>query len=126
MATIYTAPSMSFVDNFINAAKYRDQRTDASNQRMMQGMEGLVRGAGEAYKWQKRKNILDEADDLDAREKEILAEIARLKNERNAEASDNMSAIMQSSGWKGVPYPYEQKDEFVAPKGLGILKKEYL
>ncbi len=125
---IYTAPNMNFIDSYVNAAKYRDERRDKSNQQMMEGVVNLVKGGADAYKWQERKNILNKADELDKREKEILAEIEKLKAERDTEAKDNMSAIMAGTGWKGTPYPYAPKaDEFVAPKvGVGIFKKELL
>lgn len=126
---VYTAPNMSFLDSYVNAAKYRDERTDKRNQQMMEGVTNLVKGGAEAYKWQQRKNILGKADELDRREKEILAEIERLKAERDTEAKDNMSAIMQGTGWKGTPFPYNppKEDDFVAPKvGVGIFRKELL
>ena len=130
MASIYTAPGTSFIDNFVNAAKYRDQRTDASNQRLMQGMEGLVKGGVEAGKWQARDNIIEKKKALEAREKEIEAELDRLRSARSAQASTNMDAIMQSGAWKGIPYPYEapaeEDDVFVAPRGIGIFRKELL
>lgn len=119
---------MNFIDSYVNAAKYRDERRDKSNQQMMEGILNLVKGGADAYKWQERKNILNKADELDKREKEILAELEKLKAERDTEAKDNMSAIMAGTGWKGTPYPYApQSDEFVAPKvGVGIFKKELL
>lgn len=129
MASIYTAPGTSFIDNFVNAAKYRDQRTDASNQRLMQGMEGLVKGGVEAGKWQARDNIIEKKKALEAREKEIEAELDRLRSARSEQASTNLGAIMQSGTWKGIPYPYEAPEEddvFVAPKGIGIFRKELL
>lgn len=124
--SIYTAPQMNFIDTYTNAAKYRDQRTSDANKLMMQGMEGLVKGGAEAYKWQQRKNITDKLSKLDAREKEILDEIERIKAGRSAANASNLDAIMGSTGWKGVPYPYEEKDEFVMPQGIGIFKKELL
>lgn len=129
---IYTKPNMSFIDTYTNAAKYRDQRTADANKLMMQGVENLVKGGAEAYKWQERKDLKDKLSKLDAREKEILDEIERIKAGRSAGMSSNMEAIMQSTGWKGVPFPYsapveEKNDSFVAPQvGLGIFKKELL
>lgn len=122
--SVYTAPSMSFIDTYLNAANHMDDRRDASNKALLEGTANLVKGGAEAYKWQQRKNIVDEAAELDAKEKELVAEIERLKNERNDEASDNMAAIMKASGWKGTPYPYQ--DTFTPPTGVGIYKKELL
>ena len=126
---VYTAPNMSFLDSYVNAAKYRDERTDKKNQQLMEGVTNLVKGGAEAYKWQQRKNILDKAGELDRREKEILEELNRLKGERVLDTRDNMAAIMQSTGWKGTPFPYNppKEDDFNAPKvGVGIFKKELL
>lgn len=61
---IYTAPNMSFLDSYVNAAKYRDERTDKRNQQMLEGVTNLVKGGAEAYKWQERKNILSKKDEL--------------------------------------------------------------
>lgn len=125
--SIYTAPTTSFIDTYTNAAKYRDARTDAANKRLMDGMTSLIKGSADAYKWQQRKNIVDEMDDLDKREKAILEELEKLKAERDNTAQSNMTAIMQSRGWKGIPYPYSNKaDDFVSPVGLGVYKKELL
>lgn len=126
---IYTAPSMSFIDTYINSANKLDERRDKSNQALLEGTANLVKGGAEAYKWQQRKNIADEADELDKREKEILAELADLKANRRIDTQNNMSAILDNSYWKGLPYPYAPKaewqgipykfdpkaDEFVAP-----------
>lgn len=124
---VYTAPNMSFLGSFVNAAKYRDARTADSNRRMMEGVGNLVKGGADAYKWQQRKDILDKAGQLEAREKEIMAEIERLKAEKTEKAVPTMDAVMTATGWKGIPFPadakQEQKDEFVAPVGLGILKR---
>lgn len=124
---VYTAPNMSFLDSYVNAAKYRDERTDRKNQQLMEGVTNLVKGGAEAYKWQERKDILGKAEELDRREKEILAEIERLKNEKSEKAVPTMDAVMAATGWKGIPFPadakQEQKDAFVAPVGLGILKR---
>lgn len=125
---IYTAPNMSFLDSYVNAAKYRDERTDRKNQQLMEGVTNLVKGGAEAYKWQERKDILDKAGELDRREKEILAEIERLKAEKNEKAVPTMDSVMAATGWKGIPFPLDakaekQEDEFVAPVGLGIYKR---
>lgn len=128
---IYTAPNMNFIDSYVNAAKYRDERRDKSNQQMMEGVLNLVKGGADAYKWQERKDILNKADELDKREKEILAEIEKLKAEKTEKAVPTMDSVMAVSGWKGVPFPASAKeepkeDEFVAPVGLGIYKRGLL
>lgn len=75
---IYTKPNMSFIDTYTNAAKYRDQRTADANKLMMQGVENLVKGGAEAYKWQERKNIANQKDELVKKLEELKAERDRL------------------------------------------------
>lgn len=124
---VYTAPSVSFIDTYINTAKDRDSRTDARKSQWFDGILSGVKGGVDAYKWQQRKNILDRAGELDRREKEILAELARLKGERINDPKDNIGAIMQNTNWRGIPFPYKpEAEEFVTPKGIGIYKKELL
>ena len=123
MASIYTAPGMGFIDSYVNAAKYLDQRGDERTKQIFQGAENLTRGGMEAYKWQVRKNLADEAEELANREKEIQAELDRLRSEQGSQMSDNMAAIMKETGWKGTPYPYNADDEFVPPVGLGIFPR---
>lgn len=124
---VYTAPNMNFISTYIDGAKARDQKNAENRRMMLEGAGNLVKGGVEAYKWQQRKNILDKADDLSNREKDILAELEKLKSERDNEAKSNMSAIMAGTNWKGTPYKYgEQADDFKAPVGIGIYKKEYL
>lgn len=128
MASIYTAPGTGFIDSYVNAAKYLDQRGDERTKQIFQGAENLTKGGMEAYKWQVRKNIADEAEKLANKEKELQAELDRLRGEKGAQMSDTMSAIMNDTGWKGMPFPYSPgEDQFVAPRpGIGIMKKELL
>lgn len=76
MASIYTAPSTSFIDSYINAAKYLDERGDERTKQIFQGAENLVRGGADAYKWQVRKNIADEQEQL-------MQQLNALKAERD-------------------------------------------
>lgn len=119
---VYTAPTMSFIDTYINSAKDADSRTDAKKSQWLDGILNGVKGGVDAYKWQQRKNIVSKAEELDRREKEILEELDRLKSERNADAQSNMGAIMQESNWKGVPF---RRSEMAQP-GIGIYRKELL
>ncbi len=75
---VYTAPNMSFLDSYVNAAKYRDERTDKKNQQLMEGVTNLVKGGAEAYKWQERKDILSKKDELMKQLQEKKDELARL------------------------------------------------
>ena len=119
---VYTAPSVSFIDTYINTAKDRDSRTDARKSQWFDGILSGVKGGVDAYKWQQRKNILDKAGELDRREKEIIEELDKLKGERDREAQSNMSAIMSETNWKGVPF---KRSEMAQP-GIGIYRKELL
>lgn len=126
---IYTAPTMSFINTYMDAARYRDENTRNAKKEYIEGMGNLVKGGGEAYKWQKRKDILDKAGELDAREKEILEELARLKGEKQEAMPDNVTAALKANpGWQGVPYalPGKEEDDFVVPAGLGILRRDLL
>ena len=92
---IYTAPSMNFIDTFVNAANKRDERAKARTADYMEGMKGLVQGGVDAYKWQQRKHILDKKEDL-------LRELEELKAEReslmNAGPGKSMNLDMIMNG----------------------------
>lgn len=122
---VYTAPNFSFIDAFTNGAKYIDDKRKAQQDQFMQGLGMLGKGAGDAWKWQQRKEA---ADKLEAMQKELAAlkqERENLISEKSSQASDYLGSIMNSTGWQGVPYPYEQNQP--APTaGVGILKKELL
>lgn len=125
---VYTAPTMSFIDTYINAARDNTTRADQRRKDWFEGLTNLGKAGVDSYKFQKRKEILDRADELDRREKEILAEIERLKGERDSEAQGNIQAIMQNTDWRGIPYPYKpEADGFESPRGVvGIYRKELL
>lgn len=76
MASIYTAPGTGFIDSYVNAAKYLDQRGDERTKQIFQGAENLTKGGMEAYKWQVRKNIADEQEQL-------MQQLNALKAERD-------------------------------------------
>lgn len=93
--SIYTAPSNSFIDTFMNAAKYRDQRTADENRQMMEGVGNIVKGGTNAYLWQKRKNALDGLDSLEAEKAKLLSELDMLTGDQNRVGSTaNFNAIM--------------------------------
>ena len=82
--------------------------------------------AAKAYQDLKGK-IMTATDELRQRP-EIMAEIERLKAEKNEKAVPTMDSVMAATGWKGIPFPLDakaekQEDEFVAPVGLGIFKR---
>ena len=74
--SVYTAPSMSFIDTYLNAANHMDDRRAASNKALLEGTTNLVKGGAEAYKWQQRKNIVDEQEQL-------MQQLNALKAERD-------------------------------------------
>ena len=108
---IYTAPSMSFIDSFTNAAKYRDARRDASNKQMMEGVSNLVKGIGDAYKFQQRKNTLDKVDELKKREAELMSQIEMLQGlsdtQDYAGSKSNMDAILGGLDWNTMPHTFK-------------------
>lgn len=65
---VYTAPNFSFIDAFTNGAKYIDDKRKAQQDQFMQGLGMLGKGAGEAWKWQQRKEA---ADELERMQKEL-------------------------------------------------------
>ena len=124
---VYTAPNFSFIDAFTNNAKDLDERTKRKTDDIMNGMAGLVKGGGEAWKWQQRKNAADEFENMQKELAKLQAERDQLLSEKQS-LTPSMDAIMQKTGWAGVPYPYQpqQQQAAQAPVGLGVFKKELL
>lgn len=82
---IYTAPNNSFIDRFMEAARYRDSRTDQSKKDWIEGTAKMVGAGVDATKWQFRKNALDEYKTLQDRLEKLKAErdgLMKLRNER--------------------------------------------
>ena len=93
--SIYTAPSTSFIDTFMNAAKYRDQRTADENKQMMEGIGNVAKGATNAYMWQQRKNALKGLDALNDEETKLWSELEMLTGDQGEVGSTaNFNAIM--------------------------------
>ena len=93
--SIYTAPSTSFIDTFMNAAKYRDQRTADENKQMMEGIGNVTKGATNAYLWQQRKNALKGLDALNDEESKLWSELEMLTGDQGEVGSTaNFNAIM--------------------------------
>jgi uncharacterized small protein (DUF1192 family) len=111
--SVYNAPSFSFIDAFSQAAKYSDDKTDARKKDWMEGFGAGIKGGVDAYKWQQRKNVLEDnknkMKELDAREAAILAEIEQLKTGRDYKGSKrNFDAIMAGIDWNQLnKYPTE-------------------
>lgn len=122
---VYSAPNFSFIEAFTNNAKSLDDKTEKRYKDTMEGFASMAKGAGDAWKWQQRKEA---ADKLEAMQKELAAlkqERENLISEKSSQASDYLGSIMNSTGWQGVPYPYEQNQPAPAA-GVGIYKKELL
>lgn len=93
--SIYTAPSTSFIDTFMNAAKYRDQKTADENRQMMEGIGNVAKGATNAYLWQQRKNALKGLDALNDEESKLWSELEMLTGDQGEVGSTaNFNAIM--------------------------------
>jgi hypothetical protein len=73
---VYTAPNFSFIDAFTNGAKYIDDQRKAQQDQFMQGLGMLGKGAGDAWKWQQRKEAADELE-------RMKQELAKLQEERD-------------------------------------------
>lgn len=105
--SIYTAPSTSFIDSFMNAARYRDERTAAENKQLMEGVSNLIKGGADAYKWQQRKNILKNKEELQKQIEALMAERERLSSGVDyAGSSRNFDAIMNGMDWNLMPRVY--------------------
>lgn len=106
---IYKSPNMSFIDAFRDAARYRDANTLNAKKEYIEGMGNLVKGGAEAYKWQKRKDILDQQSKLDDEEKRIREELELLRSGKDfAGSRRNFDAIMAGLDWNMMPKIYKQ------------------
>lgn len=105
---IYTAPSMSFVDTYINAAKQRDANREAEHKKLVEGITNLATAGANAYKWQKRKDILDKMGNLDDEESRLRSELAMLTGERDGVGSRrNFDAIINGLDYNQLPKVYK-------------------
>ena len=82
---VYTAPSTSFIDTFIDGAQKLDDRTQKRYDSFMGGMSNAVKGGMDAWKWQQRKNAADELE-------QMQAELAQLQAQR-----DQLAGVSGSS-----------------------------
>ena len=80
---IYTAPNNSYIDRFMEAARYRDSRTGQSKRDWIEGMGKMVGAGVDATKWQMRKNALDEQETLKRKLEALKAERDELVKRRN-------------------------------------------
>lgn len=108
---IYKAPDNSFLGSYMDSARDQIARGDQRNKNYISGTGDLVKGAAEAYKYYKRGQILDKDEDLAQREQEIVAELSKLKAQRDAGAKKSyMESILSRPGWEGVPYKTPQPE----------------
>lgn len=108
---IYTAPTMSFIDTYTNAAKYRDARTADANKQMMEGIGNLVKSGSDMYKFQQRKNALSKMDELKKREAELMAQIELITEQSATQdyagSKSNMDAILSGLDWNQLPHTFK-------------------
>lgn len=105
---IYSAPSMSFIDTYMNAAKNRDARVAEQNRQLQEGMDNLVKAGANAYLFNKREDMLNKMLNLDDEE-------ARLRNELNMltgatagiGSRSNFDAIMNGMDYNLMPRVYK-------------------
>jgi hypothetical protein len=98
---------MSFVDTFINAAKQRDANREAESRKLMEGITGMVTGGANAYKWKKRKDLLDAMGNLEDEESRLRSELAMLTGEQDSAGSRrNFDAIMSGLDYNQLPKVY--------------------
>lgn len=99
---------MSFIDSYVNAAKYRDEKTRNAKKEYIEGMGDLVKGGAEAYKFTKRKEALDKMAALDDEEKRLMAELRQLQGDSDYVGSrSNMDAILNGLDWNLMPKMYK-------------------
>lgn len=105
---IYTAPSMSFVDTYVNAAKQRDANRESENKKLMEGLANMATGGVNAYKWQKRKDLLDKMGNLEDEESRLRSELAMLTGEQDGTGSRrNFDAIINGLDFNLLPKVYK-------------------
>ena len=95
MPGIYTAPSMSFIETYMNAAKEMDRKREANNKAMNEGIGNIVKGGANAFMWQQRKNALNKMDALNDEESKLWSELEMLTGDQTQTGSAaNFNAIM--------------------------------
>lgn len=89
-------PGMKFLDSFIDAAKYRDSVANARNASIMGGLQNLVKGGADAFKFTRRQAAMDDLESMQAELEKLQAERDRLASGSPdlASGSPNMSAIL--------------------------------
>lgn len=95
MASIYTAPQMSYIETYMNAAKDLDRRREEEAKKMNEGIGNIIKGGANAYMWQQRKNGLNKLDALNDEESKLWSELEMLTGDQTAPGSTaNFNAIM--------------------------------
>ena len=95
MASIYTAPQMSYIETYMNAAKDLDRRREEEAKKMNEGIGNIIKGGANAYMWQQRKNALNKWDALNDEESKLWSELEMLTGDQTAPGSTaNFNAIM--------------------------------
>ena len=93
--SVYTAPSLSFIDTYMNAAAEMDRKRKENNKKMEEGIGNIVKGGANAYMWQQRKNALNGLDALNDEESKLWSELEMLTGDQTEVGSTaNFNAIM--------------------------------
>lgn len=69
---------MSFIDSFMNAAKYRDEKDAKENEKLMGGVKDLTGAVSDFYKFKQREKAANGLDELKAKRAELQSELDRL------------------------------------------------
>lgn len=102
---IYTAPNMSFLDTYMNAAKEADSKRQANSKMMLEGIGNLAKGGVDAYKWQQRKNDIDKMNKLQEEYDQLIAERNSILNDDGgAFGRSHLNAILSGLDYGLMPH----------------------
>ena len=109
MASIYSAPQMSFIETYMNAAKDLDRRREEEAKKMNEGIGNIIKGGANAYMWQQRKNALGRMDALNDEEARLWSELEMLTGDQTqAGSTANFNAIMSGLDFNLLDTPTKQ------------------
>ncbi len=106
MASIYTAPTLSFIETYMNAAKDMDRKREEDKKRMFEGLGNIAKGGTQAFMWQQRKNDLDRMSALNDEENQLRAELDMLwgSDDVGVGSSANFDAIIGGLDYNLMPH----------------------
>lgn len=94
---IYSAPNLSFIDTFVNAANIRDAKTQTLNDARLQGIKDLLNAGGEVYKNQLRKQAGDNEDAIAKYQWQIEKDPNTLINLRTTARNEAMNESIRQA-----------------------------